>query len=332
MDLNTLLSLAQSALNMGQIQAACEFYEVGLSRFPNNADIFEAYAEIMVHFTQDTNRAQQLLQHAIQVCPDEGHVKYLNLAQLQHGREALDSYRRAYEILVRDLGRARKKKQQKNIRRMISSVRCAAAELYLTDLCDEPNAEEECETNVNDANFYCDDSVEVHQLRGSLRLSQQRNDEARESLRRAVELTHSLGEEYQPTLNSKVELGKLLMQVDPTSAFRFLLELLQLDDSNAYVWFLLGESARMRKRYADSARLLKHSRILASAMADSTEALGDIDTAIMVLVEEVGGSEAVQQIPHMDHPNPIALLEPEDDSDADEIEREWEPASDEDDA
>jgi tetratricopeptide (TPR) repeat protein len=331
MDLHTILSLAQSALDMGQIPAACEFYEVGLAQYPNSAEIFEAYAEIMMHFVQDADRARQMLQHAINVCPNEGHVKYLNMAQLVTGREALDCYRRAYEILVNELGRARKKKQQKVIRRTIASVRCGAAELFLTDLCDEPEAEQECETNVNDANFYCDDSVEVHQLRGSLRLSQQRNEEALESLRRAVELTHSLGEEYQPTLNSKVELGKLLMQVDATDAFRFLLEVLQFDDTNAYVWFLLGESARLRKRYHDAARLLKHSRIRAAAMRDSAEALADIDKAILVLVEEMGGTEAVMTIPNMDHPNPIALLEPEEDGDdEDEKEAEWEPASDDD--
>lgn len=331
MSVDTLLNLAQSAVDLGNIPAACEFYEIGLVQYPNNGQVFEAYAEIMLHFIQDQDRAAQMLRHAINVCPDDGYVKYLNLAQLLTGREALECYRRAYEILLRDLGRARKKKNQKTIRRTIASVRCGAAELFLTDLCDEPEAEQECEANVNDANFYCDDSVEVHQLRGSLRLSQQRNEEALVSLRRAVELTHSLGEEYQPTLNSKVELGKLLMQVDATDAFRFLLELLQLDDSNAYVWFLLGESARMRKRYHDAARLLKHSRIRAAQIPDSAEALSDIDRAIMVLVEEMGGPDMVQHIPHMDHPNPIALLEPEgDDGGAEDNEAGWEAASDDD--
>lgn len=338
MDVSTLLNLAQSAVDMGNIPAACEFYEVALAQSPNNSDVFEAYAEIMIHFMNDLERGMQMLRHAINANPDEGHVKYLNLAQLLTGQDALQCYRKAYEILINDLGRARKKKQQKNVRRTIASVRCAAAELFLTDLCDEPNAEAECETNVNDANFYCDDSVEVHQVRGSLRLSQQRNDEALVSLRRAVDLTHNLGEEYQPSYESKVELGKLLMQVSPCEAFQFLLEVLQLNDRNPYVWFLLGETARMRKRYPDAARLLKHARVLVAGAGSNAapEAIRDIDAAIMVLVEEIGGVERVNEIPHMDHPNPIALLqEEEDDAEGDEEgdlnEPTWEDAnSDED--
>lgn len=335
MDVATLLALAQSAVDCGNVPAACEFYEVALVTSPNNVEVLEAYAEIMIHHAQDTERGMQMLRHAINVNPDEGHIKYLNLAQLLHGREALECYRKAYEILIRDLGRARKKKDQKNIRRTISSVRCAAAELFLTDLCDDDDAEEQCETNVNDANFYCDDSVEVHQVRGSLRLSQRRNDEALEALRRAVELTHSLGEEYQPTYESKIELGRLLMQVCPVEAFRFLLEVLQMNDANPYVWFLLGESARMRKRYPDAARLLKRARqmVVATAETANPQALVDIDAAILVLVNDVGGNEAVCAIPNMDHPDPISLLEPEeDDEEGDDADKEpeWENANSDD--
>lgn len=329
MELRTLLELAQSAVDLGNVQAACEFYEIALVQYPNNIEVFEAYAEIMMHYVQDAERAKQMLQHAVNVNPDEGHVKYLNLAQLLQGHDALQCYAKAYQILVNELGAARKKKMKTTIRRTIASVRCAAAELFLTDLCDEPNAEAECEANVNDANLFCDESVEVHQLRGSLRLSQQRYDEALSSLRRAVELTRKLGEEYQPTYESKIELGKMLMEVCPRDAFLFLLEVLQLNDRNAYVWFLLGETARLRQRYADSARLLKFSRHLASQMEGGASALAEIDQAIVVLVNEMGGADAVNQIPHMDHPNPIALLEPEDGDEADEDdpEAEWEAAS-----
>ena len=332
MNVTTLLGLAQNAVDVGNVPAACEFYEVALQMSPNNDVVLEAYAEIMMHFVRDAGRAEQMLRHAVALNPNEGHVKYLNLAQLCSGHEALALYGTAYTIAQRELGRSRKKKQQKAIRRTLSTIRCAAAELYLTDLCDEPNAEEECEKSIDDANFYCNDSVEVHQLRGSFRLSQKRCEEAAESLRIAVDLTHRLGEEYQPTYESKVELGKLLMQVAPGEAFRFLLEVLQLDATNPYVWFLLGEASRLRQRYADAARLFKHARLMVSPT--NAEAIHEIDSAILLLVSEMGGEAAVNSIPHMDAPNPLDHLQPEDEEEGDnddgeavDDEAQWEAAS-----
>ena len=321
------MSLAQDAVDNGNVPAACEFYEVALTVSPNNPDVLEAYAEIMLHHVQDLSRAEQLLRHAVEVNPRQGHIKYLSLAQLLSGSNSLQYYQAAFDILQSELCRSKKKKKQLSLRRELSSVRCAVAELFLTDLCDDDTAEEQCEQAINDAAFFCSESIEVHQLRASLRLSQQRHKEALAELRLAVALTHRLPDAHQPTYESKIELGKLLMQVSPDEGFRFLLEVLHLDDGNAYVWFLLGESARLRRRYDDAARLLKRARMMVST--GNNDAARQVEAAIGILVEEMGGPEAVNQVPNMDAPNPVDYLQPEneeedEDDDPEDPENNWE--------
>lgn len=311
MNTETLLALAQNAVDVNNLRAACEFYEVALQQSPNDINVLEAYAEIMLHYVQDSGRAEQMLRHAINVAPNEGYVKYLNLAQLINGTEAVLCYKKAYAIIKQEMSRTAKKKKRANFERELASCLCAVAELYLTDLCDEEDAEANCEAAITEAKRVCDRSIEVHQLEASLRLSQVRPEDALQSLRSAVALTHKLSEEYQPTYESKVELAKLLMQVDHTEAFQFLLEVLQLNDTNAYVWFLMGETARLRKRYHDSARLLKHARTVATIANAGDEALAEIDNTIRLLIEEIGGEQAVAAIPYMDSKNPIEFLEPE---------------------
>lgn len=311
MNVELALGLAMNAVDEGHVAAALEFYEVALAGSPNNVEVLEGYAETLLHHANQPDRARQMLLHAAVVSPNEGHVKYLNLAQMSNGQEALGFYQRAIDVLRSELAHARTKKERKEISRQISSASCAVAELYLTDLCDDDNAEAYCDGALCEAEKFWDNNIEVHQTRGSLRLSQQRPSEALHSLMEAVRLTHALGEEYQPTYESKIELGRLLMQCSPPDAFKFLLEVLQMDDTNANVWFLCGEAARLRGHYADSARLLKHARM--RVPAGDEDALCEIDAAIQQLVVDMGGVEAVNAIPNMDVPNPLDFLEPEPD-------------------
>ncbi|PWV22045.1 hypothetical protein C3747_1g179 [Trypanosoma cruzi] len=338
MEVNTLLALAQNAVDVGNSKAAEEFFEVALTRSPNNIDVLEAYAELLIHHAQDVPRAKQMLQHAIELDPQRGYVNYLNLAQLSDADESLECYQRALQIVYGELRSCRKKRKRNTLNETLSTIYCAIAELYLTDLCYAPDAEQHCEESIVQALKCNGQSVEAHQLQASLRLSQNRPEEALQSLRHAVDLTHRLSEAHQPTYDSKVELSRLLMQVSPDDAYRFLLEILQLGDNNPYIWFLLGESARLRKRYADAARLLRRARVMLTMTENGVEALKEVDKAIGVLVEEMGGPAAVEQIADLDHPNPIELLmqeegeeaEERDDDNEDMDKQEWESCDDED--
>jgi tetratricopeptide (TPR) repeat protein len=318
MPVDTMMVLAEHALQEGNHAAACEFFESALHREPHNIDVLEAYGEVMFHHVHDNERARTLFVHSVEVSPDVGHVKFLNLAQLSDGAEAVACYDNACRVLRAELTRCKTADARDETNRALCEAKTALAELYLTDLCDEENAEQRCEAALNEALRYCRESVEVHQTLGSLRLSQERCEEALASLLQANELTYELDEAQQPSYESKVELGKLLMQVSLPDAFSSLLATLELDYENAYVWFLLGETARQRRRFPDAARLLKRARLVVDA--ENAEAVTEIDGAIQLLVTDMGGAAEVNKIPDMDHPNPTAVLQAEDESESDEDE------------
>lgn len=67
----------------------------------------------------------------------------------------------------------------------------------------------------------------------------------------------------------------------------------------------------MRHRYADAARLLRRARVMNVVSDGDAEALRQIDAAIAILVEEMGGPEMVTKlVQDIDATDPIALLQP----------------------
>ena len=144
----------------------------------------------------DIENAKHCLGRAITVKPSIGHTKYLSLAQLMQGRDALQLYNKAIEIIsqiqnqqsvvsgdhnhdekaeemeVTDQGveertangnkeqnglQSYKNSKDQNCRtktdvsREMSNAFCAVAELWMTDLCDEGEAEVECGLSVEKA-------------------------------------------------------------------------------------------------------------------------------------------------------------------------------------
>lgn len=75
----------------------------------------------------ELDTARVILGRAITLEPDSGHSKYLSMAQLLSGKEALGMYKKGLEII----------QEEKGSKRELSNAFCAVAELYMTDLCDE---------------------------------------------------------------------------------------------------------------------------------------------------------------------------------------------------
>ena len=62
--------------------------------------------------------------------------------------------------------------------REVAKAYCGIAELYLTDLCDEEGAEENCETALKAALLNDKNNLDARQTFASMRISQQKPDEA----------------------------------------------------------------------------------------------------------------------------------------------------------
>lgn len=113
---------------------------------------------------------------------------YMYMGQLHQGVEALEAYQKAINLLqhVFESTKAAATKRE------LATALCSSAELYLTDLCFEDNAEQECERLVLQAMNLKDETtgavvIDAWQTGASLRFSQQRGVEAVEWMLKAFD-------------------------------------------------------------------------------------------------------------------------------------------------
>jgi tetratricopeptide (TPR) repeat protein len=95
----TLVSHGEIALSQMQMENALGYYEQALSIDALNSNIMDALADIYLSLGE-SGRAFELLLKSTQVSPEENPGKYLYIAQLQQGEEALASYTRALHFLT----------------------------------------------------------------------------------------------------------------------------------------------------------------------------------------------------------------------------------------
>ena len=71
------------------------------------------------------------------------------MAQLFTGEESLQLYTKGIQILTSARhSETDDEVKAKELSRSLSNAICSVAELYMTDLCDEENAEEECQSCI----------------------------------------------------------------------------------------------------------------------------------------------------------------------------------------
>lgn len=100
----------------------------------------------------------QVLARSILLEPEEGPDKYLYMAQLYEGRRALEYYEKGLELLLRKLGERAEgaKEGEAVLKQRVCMAYCSVAELFLTDLCFEPDAEAQCQV------LFCKSEYFVH--------------------------------------------------------------------------------------------------------------------------------------------------------------------------
>lgn len=91
-----------------------------------------------------------MLARSILVGPEEGPDKYLYMAQLHEGREALGHYEKGIELLQRQLGggAGETKEAEAALRQRVCMAYCSVGELFLTDLCFDEDAETRCQVRL----------------------------------------------------------------------------------------------------------------------------------------------------------------------------------------
>jgi tetratricopeptide (TPR) repeat protein len=172
-----------------------------LSLDSNDTNVIDALADVLLQMGNH-DEALKLLLTSTSIDPEANPFKWLYLAQLQSSFDSLASYLKAIELL-QESARSRSDEAQVSdtskagdeniflialfsghisqvvaLRKQISKAHCSIAELYMTDLCYEENAEVECEAAINKAISTYPDSLDGQQALVNLRISQCRTEEA----------------------------------------------------------------------------------------------------------------------------------------------------------
>lgn len=199
--------------------------------------------------------------------------------------------------------------------RKLSIALCSVVEVYMTDLSWEKDAEETCEKLVTEATMVSPKIAEPWQTLANVRISQERIEDAKEALKRSLELWRDLPPDDAaiPDFPTRVSLARLLMEAGMEDDALEVLERLVLeDDSSIEVWYLggwglyiLGEKQReASKRQADvegesqhwqlswisSQQWLKQCLTLYEQQDYEDERLGShAQELVAILDKEVGG-------------------------------------------
>jgi len=135
-------------------------------------------------------QAKMVASRSIALAPDAGAHKWLVLAQTSEGKEALAAYARGSALLEAQLAAASASgdaETSQQLARQVASAYCAVAELFMTDLCFEADAESSCEAAVERGLAAEAENPELLTAFANLRACQQRPAEARPALKRALE-------------------------------------------------------------------------------------------------------------------------------------------------
>ena len=201
-------------------------------------------------------QAQRCLGRAITVQPNTGHSKYMTAGQLFTGTSARDLYCKGVEVLLASASESSSSSSStsssldEDTKAQLSSAYVALSELYMSDLCDLPEAQTEAARYISLALEADPSNPETWQADANYKLVLERFDEAKTSMARSLELWlpgHAAfvetGEGAETTLsyNSRLETVKLLLDLEMLEeATRVCDGLLEEDDEVVAPWYLLG--------------------------------------------------------------------------------------------
>lgn len=163
-------------------------------------------------------------------------------------------------------------------KRKLANALCGAVEVYMTDLSWEHDAEARCETLITEAMTVEDEtSPEVLQTLASVRLSQQRKEDARSALQRSLQTWSDLDPEDAavPDFATRISLSRLLMEAEmETQATEVLDRLIREDDQSVEAWYLGGWCQHLMAERLKAAKGPNG----ASTTADRTDGDSTMDT------------------------------------------------------
>jgi tetratricopeptide (TPR) repeat protein len=129
-------------------------------------------------------------------------------------------------------------------KRKLANALCGLVEVYMTDLSWEDDAEARCENLITQAMAAEDEtSPETLQTLASVRLSQEKKEDAQAALQRSMSVWQDLDPEDSaiPDFATRISLVRLLMEAElESNAMDVLERLVSEDDESVEAWYLGG--------------------------------------------------------------------------------------------
>ncbi|KAJ5905506.1 assembly chaperone of rpl4 [Penicillium subrubescens] len=256
-DPSTLLDQATILLQTGRTDEALPTAQQALDLATNNASVqlqaVNLLGEINVELGE-IETAREYFLRAVEQDPNGsipeseggGAEKFMWLAQLsEQGVDGQCPVVREGQTLQSLQGKTGAEEvtlaEEKKVK--LSNALCAVAEIYMTDLSWEEDAEARCEALITEALTFTPDAPEVLQTFASIRISQLKTEEAQEALKRSISLWKDLAPEDPkvPDFAVRISLARLLMEVTlEFDALEVLERLILEDDQSVEAWYLGG--------------------------------------------------------------------------------------------
>ncbi|KAI9034961.1 ACL4 family protein [Aspergillus affinis] len=261
-DPSKLLDQATILLQTGQADGALGLAQQALDNAPANSpaqlSALNLVGEIYVELG-DIDTAREQFLHAVELDPTGtipesqggGAEKFLWLAQLSEsgGKDSVQWFEKGVSALRHVIEQLEANASPANAieldgkKRKLANALCGVAEIYMTDLSWEEDAESRCEFLITEALKANPKAPEVLQTLASIRISQLRTDDAREALTRSLAIWKDLPPDDLtiPDFATRISLTRLLMEVTmELEALEVLERLILEDDQSVEAWYLGG--------------------------------------------------------------------------------------------
>ncbi|KAL9651646.1 hypothetical protein ABK040_001591 [Willaertia magna] len=259
-NIETLLERVYNLKSQYEHELCMKALSKGIQQFKNNPRVYELQfllGEIYLEQGDPLN-ATVFLKQAIQSNPQH-FPSYMYLGQVSQGKTSVDYFSKGL-ILIEEAVKNQNNNQQipiEELQKLYIQGLCSICELYMTDLCFEPNAEQECERCVELAkNMYQTTPLEqwdIHLLQtlSHLRMCQNKPEEGKVMMqvvaKNIIDEGNRLKEEqtgYSEMLNNydfKLSTSKNLIELQMYQEAKEILEQLKENfDEVVDLWYLLG--------------------------------------------------------------------------------------------
>ncbi|XP_063402927.1 uncharacterized protein LOC134686963 [Mytilus trossulus] len=339
-NVDQLLDKAEDCINRFEYELAQKFCQRALEIEADNIRALETTGTLLLELGNPES-AKQCFGRVVEISPDKGHEKYMYLGQLFEGAQAVECYQKGIELMLKE------KENQQALELAaacggpqsvtdsdISGAYSAIAELYMTDLCFEEEAESKCKTFIEKAIDIDKENPEGYQLMASFLLSKDDKENAKDVMKKSVSLwlpkfkALEKGEvadqdntdpvETVPLgYDTRISTSKILIEVDEYETAIDVAEgLLDENDEVPQVWYLIGwANFSMGEDYKSNARyyLEKCKKLCAKLKYEDEELLKHVDE----LLSDIGPGDEDEED---DEKNGQEEIEIESDSDDENME------------